>query len=113
MYWTFQITVISQTERIELATHERALIIVTCQASHASATYAVQWRRAVSQTINSLPQMINQQFRADRQGAAMSPRHLDHFELRTEMPPRPAVVFGHVKSHGDLERCRKILRHCD
>jgi hypothetical protein len=57
----------------------------------------------LSQKINSLPQMLNQQFSADRQGATMSPRHLDHFELRTEMPPRPAVVFGRVKSHGDLE----------
>ena len=32
----FEITVISRTECIQPATHERALIIVTCQASHAS-----------------------------------------------------------------------------
>jgi hypothetical protein len=68
---------------------------------------------AVSQKVNSLPQMINQQFRTDSQAAIMSPRHLDHFELRTEMPPRPAFLFGRVKSNRDLERCRKILRHCD
>ena len=103
-----------RTECIDLATHERALTIVTCQSSQAFATCAVRWqRRAVSQNVNSLPQMINQQFRADSQAAMMSPGHLDHFELRTEMPPRPAVVFGRVKSHRDLERCRKILRHCD
>ena len=65
------------------------------------------------ENVNPLPQMINQQFRANGQAAMMSPRHLDHFELRTEMPPRPTVVFGRVKSHRNLERCRKILRHCD
>ena len=111
VHCTFQITIISRTECIELAMHERALIIVTCQASHVSATCAVQWRRAVSQNINSLPQMTNQQFSADGEAAMMSPRHLDHFELRTEVPPRPAVVFSRVKTHGQLERCRKIVRH--
>ena len=77
-------------------------------------TCAVEWRgRAVSQNVNSLPQMINQQFSADSQAATMSPRHLYHFELRAEMSPRPAIVFGRVKSHRNHERCWKISRHCD
>jgi hypothetical protein len=46
--------------------------------------------RTVSQSVNPLPQMINQQSRANGQAVTMSPRHLDHFELRTETPPRPA-----------------------
>lgn len=66
---------------------------------------------AVSQSVDSLPQMNNQTFRADRQAAIVSPRHLDNFQLRTEMPPFPSLMFGRVKNHGDLERCRKISRH--
>jgi hypothetical protein len=76
-------------------------------------TRAVQRRRrAVSQNVNPLPQMINQQFRASVQAVSMSPRHLNHFELGTETP-RPTVVAGRVKGHRHLERCRKISRHCN
>ena len=65
------------------------------------------------QNVNPLLQMINQQFGTYVQAVTMSPRYLDHFELRTETPPRSTVMVGRVKGHRDVERCRKILRHCD
>jgi len=57
--------------------------------------------------------MINQLIRANVQAVTMSARHLDHFELRTETLPRSTVMVGRVKGHRHVERCWKILRHCD
>ena len=65
------------------------------------------------QNVNPLLQIINQQFGTYVQAVTMSPWHMDHFESRTEMLPRSTVMLGGVKGHRHVERCRKILRHCD
>ena len=67
---------------------------------------------AVSQCINSLPQVINQPFSADSEAAIVSPRHLNHLGLRTQTPGA-TVIVGRVKGHRDLEGCRTIFCHYD